>query len=301
MLDSLSQADRRFLQDVSLSQDRASRAQLQLSSGFRVSNASDDPSVVPNIIATKADFARSQQVARNLGVIKYEVDSAEQGLARAASLLDEAGTAAVRGMSQSATATQRLSIADEIGGVMTALVQIANTQYNGRYIFSGDSDQQAAYSIDLTQATPVSAYQGTSTTRQVLAISGAAISVGRTAQQIFDSPTPANNVFGALTALRASLLANDPVATATAMDTLHSAAAHLNAQHAAYGAIQQTVSAAQEDVAQQSVSFETQRSKLQDADAVKAALEAAQARTAVETAFAAHAQRGRKSLFDYLG
>jgi hypothetical protein len=67
---------------------------------------------------------------------------------------------------------------------------LAATQTEGRYIFSGDSDHQAPYIIDLTQSNPVSAYMGSAATRAALKPDGTTFPVSETPQPMFDSSDP---------------------------------------------------------------------------------------------------------------
>ncbi len=89
------------------------------------------------------------------------------------------------------------------------MVSLANTNINGRYIFSGDTDQTAPYTFDPTQNDPVSAYQGAASTRVAMAPDGTTFPLALTAQQIFDSSDPATNAFTAINGLVTALNNND--------------------------------------------------------------------------------------------
>ena len=104
-----------------------------------------------------------------------------------------------------------------MGSILQQLVSTANTTVQGRYVFSGDADQTAPYSIDLTQSSPVSAYQGTATTRQIQGPDGTAFPMALTAQQIFDSSNAQTNVFASITSLMQGLQNNDDTAISSAM------------------------------------------------------------------------------------
>jgi len=114
-----------------------------------------------------------------------------------------------QGANGTASAQDRIVIAGEIGAILQRLVGVADTSVEGRYVFSGDADQQSPYAIDLTQTNPVSAYQGSAATRQVQNWDGARITIGKTAQEIFDTPNQQQNVFVVVASLRTALLNND--------------------------------------------------------------------------------------------
>jgi flagellar hook-associated protein 3 FlgL len=215
--------------------------------------------------------------------------------------MDQIQSLAAQGESGTNTADTRSNIATQLGAALTNLVSLANTAAGGRYVFSGDSDQVKPYSIDLTQATPVSTYQGTPATRQVETPDGSQISVAMTAQQIFDGPTPETNVFGAVTALLTAMQNNDQAGIDAAMPQVSSAASYLNRQLASYGSIQNQVSNAIADGQQESVQLATQLNTIQGADLAQAIEQLNQANLQQQAVLGAQSQLSRKSLFDYLG
>ena len=128
-----------------------------------------------------------------------EVNTGAEHLAIAVTLVEQAETYGAQGASDTTSATTRQDLANSLGAILQQLVSAANTSVQGRYIFAGDTDQTAPYSIDLTQVNPVSAYQGSASTRQIQGPDGTAFPVALTAQQIFDSSNAQTNVFTSIT------------------------------------------------------------------------------------------------------
>ncbi len=180
-------------------------------------------------------------------------------------------------------------------------MNLANSAAGGRYIFSGDRDQTQPYTIDLTQASPVSAYQGSASTRQIQLPGGALIPVSLTAQQIFDSSTPATNVFSSVTALMTAMKNNDQAGIDAAIPLVSTAAAYLNQQLASYGAIQNQINNAVTDGQQASTQLAAQLNNIQGADMTLAIEQLNQANLQEQATLGAQAQMPRQSLFSYLG
>src|SRR5579871_421027 len=174
MTTSLNPLNQEFINNLNRVIDRLNNDQLSISSGVRMRQVSDQPDQVSALLQARAALASSQQISTNLGNLKTEVDTGEQGLQQAA---------------------------QQLQSIEQQFVGIANTNIQGRYVFSGDSDQTAAYTYDATQANPVSSYQGSATTRVALHPNGTTFPVALTAQQIFDSSDPATSVFGAINGL----------------------------------------------------------------------------------------------------
>lgn len=301
MIDGLDTGAQRFLSALDTIQRRVTRAQNEISTGLRIQTASDDPDVVSELLQTRADLQHATQIAANMTRVKAEVDTGEAALSSATKIIEAARVAGAQGVSGTQTAQSRQVLAAQIGSYLDQMVQISATRVEGRYIFSGDSDQQAPYTIDLTQSTPVSSYAGSASTRQALDENGTPFAIARTAQQLFDAPSPSQNVFGALTALRNGLLNNDDSAIRTALQNVSTAGDYLQQGLQAYGQFQTRTAAAADGVQQRLNRLEAQLSALQDADITEAALELTQARVSQEAALSARARMPQSSLFNYLG
>ena len=301
MLSSLDSGSQAFLTGLSLIQRRSERAQAQLTTGLRINSASDDPSQIPALLAIQAELSRTQQISSNLNNVKAEVDTAEISVQSAVSLVERAQTLGTQGQSSFVSADSRTQLAGELGGILQQLVGVANTTVAGRYIFSGDSDQSVPYSIDLTQANPVSAYAGSASTRQVEHPDGSTFSVSRTAQDLFDSPDAQHNVFQTINALRTALLNNDQAGINQGIPALKGVGNYLNQQLTFYGVAQNRVTDGLDFGATLATQFQSRLSGIRDADLSQAITEFTQANTQQQAALSSRAKLPRSSLFDYLG
>jgi flagellar hook-associated protein 3 FlgL len=177
---------------------------------------------------------------------------------------------------------------------------IANTQVNGRYVFAGDSDQTQPYTIDLTQANPISAYAGSPTTRQVESPDGSLFSVALTSQTIFDSGDPTTSVFQSISSLRTAILNGDTTGIATAAGNVGGADTYLNTQLAFYGNVQDQVTSATNYGANYETQLQTQLSGIQDADLTQSITEFTQDNTQLQAALTAESKLPQQSLFSFL-
>ncbi|HZU23885.1 MAG TPA: hypothetical protein VFA04_00085 [Bryobacteraceae bacterium] len=290
-----------FLAGLQAIQRRAQRAQQELTTGLRINNISDSPQQVPNLLEVQADIAHNDQVTLNLGRVKSETDTAESALNNAVTALQQAQTITTQGNTDFADANTRATLAQQLGSVLQNLVSIASTTVEGRYIFSGDQDQQAPYTIDLSQTSPVSAYGGSASTRQIEAPDGTLFAVSRSAQDIFDSPDANTNVFQAVNNARLALMNNDDAGLNAAIAQLSTSAGYLNDQLAFYGMTQDKVANAADGAANLDTSLKTELSSIQDADETQAITDLTQAQIEQQAALTSQAALPRKTLFDYLG
>jgi flagellar hook-associated protein 3 FlgL len=300
MIQGLRPNDEKFLTAYNRILDRAECATRQVTSGLRVNAPSDDPDQVSNILTLRASLERASQIGRNLSRVQSETDIAEQSLGNAVTALESINTLGTQAATGTETADSRLAIADQVESLFGQLVQLANTSQEGRYIFHGDSDLTAPYTVDLTQANGVTVYDGAVCTREALHPSGTTFSYSRTAADIFDNAGAGKGVFLAVNNLRLAIQANDTASIQSAMEGLRSAQNHLNSELAYYGSVQKTVAAAIKSSSELETQYKTTLSDLQDADITEAILELSQAVTHRDAALAAQAKMPQTSLFDYL-
>lgn len=309
MIGAIDPSSAQFLANLDMISQRQQNAQNQVSSGLKITKPSDSPGQVTQLLDAQSSVNRVTQIGTNLSSIKSEVDTAEGALENAANILDQANQLGAEGASSTQTADARANLATQVQTLQQQLVGVSTTSFGGRYLFSGDQDQAAPYTLDLTQPTGVASsidWSVTSATRQVLDPSGTTFAISKTAREIFDQTngdgTPAaGNAFAALNNLRAALQNDDSAGINSALSDLQQASSHLNDELAFYGSAQNQVSDAVDAVNKDQVTDQTVLSNIEDADLPTAILEMTQAQTAQQAALTAQGQMPRTSLFNFLG
>jgi flagellar hook-associated protein 3 FlgL len=300
MLDPIDSSSHQFLLAMDTLNKRLDRAQQQVSSGKRIETASDAPDQIGEMLQVRSNIAQNQQVQTNLASYKLETDAASNALDHASSVLDSAKSLASTGLDSSLDPAMQTNLIEEVEGLMQDMTGIAATRLNGRYVFSGDSDQTAPYTFDLTQANGVSSYAGSGSTREAQNPDGSSFAISKTAQEIFDSPSAGENVFGALANLRQALLANNSGAIQTALAGIQTAQDHVHAEAVFYGMAQNRISKAADDTTTRDGQLQSHLSDIQDADITASILELQDAQFQRQAALSARAKVPPTSLFDYI-
>ncbi len=290
-----------FLNGMTQIERNSQQAQLELTTGLKINSVSDSPGDIPQLMETNQQLDQAQQLDTNLNRVQNEVNTGESTLQSAVTLLEKAQSLATQGQSGFTSSTTRTQIAGQLGDVLTQMVSLANTSSAGRYIFSGDSDQTAPYTVDLTQTNPLSAYAGSASTREIQSPDGSTFPVALSAQDIFDSADPTTNVFQAINSARVALLNNDSPGIDAAISTLQASDTYLNTQLAFYGGAQDRVSSGLSYGSSLVTQLKTQLSGIQDADLTQAITQLTLSQTQQQAALQAEAQIPRSSLFQYLG
>ena len=300
MVSSLNPVNQEFINSLNQITARMNTTELQITSGVTMQQVSDNPDQVSELLQARASLSTSQQISTNLGMVTTEVNTGEQALSSATQLFDQVQTLAAEGATGTQTAASRATLAQQVQSLEQQMVGLANTNVQGRYIFAGNSDQTQPYTYDPTQPDPVSAYQGTPSTRVIQAPDGTTFPVALSAQQIFDSTDPTTNVFTAMNGLITGLQNNDQTAIQTSVGGLSKVSTYLNQQLAFYGTTQDKVTSATSFAQTQQTEIQAQISSLEDTNMSSAIETLTQDQTQQQAALGSKAQIPRQTLFDFL-
>ena len=306
MISSLDGSSQLFLADLNNVQQHLAKINREITSGLKITQASDAPDQIESLLQLRADEQHNQQIQTNLGVAQTNAQAADDALTSAIQLMDRAVTLAAQGASSTTDTAGRQSLAQEVQSLQAQMVSLSQTTVQGRYIFSGDSGQTEVYAYDPAGTNGVDQLATVSATLLVEHPAGGSFLAAKTATEIFDlhnsdGTVASGNVFAALNSLETALTADDPTGVANASDAVKAASAHLNSMQAFYGAVESRIQDAQTFAGQYDTQLQTQLSQKQDADVAADALDLSQTQIHMQAAFEMQASMPRKSLFDYLG
>jgi len=297
-----------FLVELGQVEQRLNQANQQVSSGLKISVASDDPDQIEPLLQLRSDLQRTNQIQSNLTLAGTDAQAADNALTSSIQLMDQALTLGSQGANATMTPDVRQSIAQEIVGLQQQMVANANTTVQGRFVFSGDDNQTQAYTYDATATTTNCVDQGSTaaSTRQIEDPAGGSFPASLTAQQIFDDRNAdgsyANdNVFQALNNLQVALASGNSDAIGATLPNLQAASQHLNSMQSFYGEVEVRIQAGQTFIGGYSTRLQTQIGNIQDADIASAVMVMTQASTAEQAALQMQAKMPRTTLFNYMG
>jgi flagellar hook-associated protein 3 FlgL len=305
MLTNLDPSSEIFLGDIDRLQQRLQTVSRQVSSGKRITKASDAPDEIAPLLQLRANLQRNQQIQANLAVAKTTDDTAEGAINSAAKLMDRALTLAAQALNFTQE-SGRQPLASDVQSIQEQMLAYSRTAVDGRFIFTGGDDTQPAYAKDLTAVNGVTRLSSAPVTREYEHPAGGSFLGGMSAQDIFDhrnadDSLASDNVFAALNGLRTALLNNDTAGIQTAISSIKSSADHLNTSLAFYGNTQNRIADATDYAGSYGVRIQTEIGQKEDADVAAAAMELTQVNLQLQAAFQMHANLKRHSLFEYIG
>jgi flagellar hook-associated protein 3 FlgL len=304
-ISNLSPAGQAFVAGVNQIEQQITTATQQLTSGLKISAPSDDPAQIDDLLQLQANQQLNTQIGSNLTMANSIASAADSAIGGAIQAVDSAIQIATQAANSLTGQNTDSSLAVQVQGLLSQMVNYSQTQVQGQYIFRGDQPESPYYQLDLAAPQGVDQLLSTGATQQIQDPAGGSFAVSQTAQTIFgdqnDDGTPAaDNVFAALNNLNHALQAGSTEGVESALDDLQKASSHLNQMQSFYGGVENRIQSATTYSNTQNTQLQTQIGGIQDADVTSDAMLLSQANTQLQAAFQAEAQAPKSTLFNYL-
>jgi flagellar hook-associated protein 3 FlgL len=149
MVDRVSSASRyaQLLAGMQINQANFNRLTAQLSSGNKIINLTDDPVGAVNILNTTKQLGQIETFEQNVGMASAEVNALDDLLDLANGYLSEAWNKAIQANNQTYSEGSLKALKVEIDEITKTMVDLANTEYNDNYIFSGANTKTITYTM----------------------------------------------------------------------------------------------------------------------------------------------------------
>jgi len=271
------------------------QAELEISTGKSVNEPSDNPTAAALLIEENDQATFTSGYLQSISAVQGQFSTAQSTLNSVTSALQQAISLGVEAGSGTLSASDQAAIANQLQGIQSQLVSLANTAYEGNYIFAGTSTNTAPYVADAASPSGVG-YTGNNGVNEVSIGNGYKVAANIPGSQLFSST--GNDVFLAVNNLIKAVQSNTGIPSA--VTALTSASNYLSSQAVFYeNAMDQTQSestylnAAQLQIAQQ-------QNTLGGANLAQAATNLSQAQTDNQAALAAISKLSQDDLFNYL-
>ena len=126
-----------YLSNLNQRLDNLYQLQQELSTGKRLRFPSDDPVQASRALRLDSTIERQKQFLRNIEDAQSWVNFGDSRLQEITNLIDEIDSAALRADNDDQTEADRQGAALEIDQKLEQLLNLANSRYNGKYVFGG--------------------------------------------------------------------------------------------------------------------------------------------------------------------
>jgi len=271
----------------------------ELSSGLAVSSLSDNPvaagqaSMLTSTISQDDTFVQTAATAESL------MQVADSALGSVVTQLTSALSLAVEGNSGTESASDLTALSQQLGSIRDQVVSLANTSYQGTYIFAGSDGNVQPFAVDTSTTPATTTYYGDTQVGSVTTENGQQIQTGLAGSAVFLAPGA--DVMTALNNLVADFAGGTVSGTAsTDIGVLQTALSNVSQQRlsldSSLNRIQTASSFAQTDATNRTATVST----LVSADPATVATQLSSAETQNQALMSVIATVEKQSLFDMI-
>lgn len=198
----------------SLDQTQSVEQQLtsELSSGVRVTSLSQDPVAAGENVQLLNRIQEDDSFTESSNLVQGQLQIADSALGSAVTQLTQAISVATSANNGTLNASQLGSVAIQLSGIRDELLSLANTGYQGQYIFGGSQTSTLPFSTSNATTPATTTYNGDRVVNYLQTPNGQTIQLNLPGDQIFPT-SGANSAIQALNNLIADYSTGAPVTT----------------------------------------------------------------------------------------
>lgn len=279
-----------FQNQVARVSARVRRAEEQAVTGFKVNRASDAPAVIREVHAVAAGSADQAVYKDNAGSAGMLHSTMDTSLERAQDIVVRLRELAVQMSSDAVDANGRAAAAVEVRSLQASMLDTANTQVGGRYVFAGAVYDAPAFDAAYT-------YQGDANEPETRVGQDRWVRSGLDGQQVFQGGT---DIFATIENLAVALETNNVPLTRAALPDLEASTGQLSQWRSVVGSEQVTAEDAVVVAESLDQLFTDRLSQLVQVDPVAAYTELGAAQNAYTSTLQVIASTRTENLFDML-
>ncbi|MBN1142136.1 MAG: flagellar hook-associated protein FlgL [Deltaproteobacteria bacterium] len=289
-----------------------------VSTGKRINRASDDPAAISPVLESRKQIRANDTYLNTLGMAQDKLKIQDSYLDQEIDVLTRAKELAINAVNATLDPQSLSTLADQIASLRTELIDSANAQVEGKYIFAGYRENvkpfqlNAAYDPALydpaNSATWPVQYSGDGNPIRLEISPGEVLEVSLAGSDVFmgdadnDGAVDAGryDVFATLTQVEEAIRADDPTAVNALLEDLDQGLSQVSRLRGAMGVNAQRVESAMDHLEEIKLNYQETLSRYEDADLVESIALMTQQETAFEAALQVTSRVAQLSILDFL-
>ncbi len=271
------------------------QAALELATGRSVNEPSDNPTASALLVENNDQATFTAGYLQSLTSVQGQISTADSTLSSATTALQQALSLGVEAGGGTLDSSDLTAIANQLQGIQSQLVSLANTSYEGHYIFAGTNTNTAPFVADNGVPAGVT-YAGNTDVNKVSIGNGYNLAVNVPGSQLFSAP--GNDVFLAINNLIQAVQSNTGIPAA--VNAVSAASSYLSSQRVFYGNAADQAQSQTTYLTTAELQISAQQTTLGGADLAAAATNLSQAQVDAQAALAAIGKLSQNNLFNYL-
>ncbi len=282
---------------------RLTRLGEQISSGQRLQRPSDDPAAAGRVARLDSALSDVKQYRASGNAAKDALSAADSAIGQLGGALREARRIALAGANSSVGQSQRDALVAEAEKLAAQVKQIAETQYAGRYLFSGNDTRTSPLAATGDPAAPYS-FAGDDGRWEMEVAEGVIVAANVGGRELLNfggagDPT-APDVFALLADLKDRLSTGNATALSSLVESVDKLSATVSDVRTQVGSSIQRLEANDTSLAEQEEMVNIWRSDLTGVDLAQAMVDYQSQDLTYQATIALSARMDRQSLFELL-
>jgi flagellar hook-associated protein 3 FlgL len=199
-------------------QSNAQQLSTELSSGVRVTSLSQDPVAAGENVQLLNQMQQDDSFTQSATLVTGQLQVADSALGQVVTQLNQAVSLATSANNGTMNSSDLQSVSNQLAGVRSEVLSLANSDYQGQYIFAGSKSSSAPFSLSAAVNPATVTYNGDEDVSYLETPGGQKIQLNVPGNQIF-SGDGADSVFAALNNLIADYATGATTTTAVADTT----------------------------------------------------------------------------------
>jgi flagellar hook-associated protein 3 FlgL len=280
-------------------QGREQQLTQELSSGIRFNALGDDPAAAGRNVLLLNQIQRDDSFTQTSSLVTGQLQVADSALGSVVAQLTQAIALATSANNGTMNASDVQSIGAQISGILREVEALANSSYQGQYIFAGGQTMAVPFATSGATSPAVTTYNGDSDVNYLVTPNGQTIQLNVPGDKIF---LGASSVFGVLNSLVADFASGTVNTADAARDTLALTASlsYVSRQRVTIDNAMTQLSSASTAITTEQTQLMAAQTNLMQADLATVATQLALAKTQQTALESVIVQLGSGSLFDKL-
>lgn len=279
--------------------EELNRANQVVAAQKKILRLSDDPVGLTQVLSMRSGLSHVAQMERNIGLGKNWLAASESAQTQIQNLISDTKALCVQMSSGNVGTGNRRSAAAIVENNLKEIVALANSQLEGRYIFSGTNTETEAFTIDGNNDVT---YNGNNTPFTIKVGRDASLEIGRDGEAVFQ-PSGAgagDDLFAVMKNLIDSLQGNDIGGIKTAMTDLDTCFEHISGEIADVGSKMIRVETKETILSDMDISTRERLSLIEEPEITEAIMELKAKEVAYQAALAATSKVLQLSIVNYM-
>jgi len=168
----------------------------EISSGTRVNSIGQDPVASAQNVQLLNEIQRDDSFTQTTSLTTGLLQITDSALGSVVTQLNKALSLATQANNGTLNTSDLKAVSNQIAGLRDEVLSLANTSYQGQYVFSGSQSNTAPFSLNNSTSPATVTYNGDSVVNTLVSPNGQTIQLNVPGDQIFT--TAAANVIGVL-------------------------------------------------------------------------------------------------------